>query len=85
MRNTNVKYPNNTLKEYRLRSGLTQEQVSQKLNMQCEGRLSRWEKGLSVPSLSNLGKLSQMYRVSPDLLYPEMFLHQEPGVLPEAV
>lgn len=84
MRNTNVKYPNNTLKEYRVRSGLTQEQVSQKLNMQCEGRLSRWEKGLSVPSVSNLGKLSQIYQVSPAVLYPEMFPGQESAVLPEA-
>jgi DNA-binding XRE family transcriptional regulator len=34
-------WKNNKLKEYRLKAGLTQKQVAEKLGMQCEDGLSR--------------------------------------------
>jgi len=55
--------PNN-LKEYRLKAGLTQKQVAEMLGMQCEDRLSHWERGNAMPSLTNLLKLCQVYKIS---------------------
>lgn len=45
--------PNN-LKEYRLKTGLTQKQVTKLLDLQCEDRLSHWEKGKAMTSVKNL-------------------------------
>ena len=44
--------PNN-LKEYRLKAGLTQKQIAEMLGMQCEDRLSDWERGSDMPSVKN--------------------------------
>lgn len=55
--------PNN-LKEYRLKAGLTQKQVAEKLGMQCEDRISHWEKGKAMPSVKNLLLLCQVYKIS---------------------
>ena len=71
MKNTQCKYPNK-LKEFRIKAGLTQKQVAEKLGLQCEDRLSHWEKGNAAPGLTNLFKLSVLYNASPQELYPEM-------------
>jgi transcriptional regulator with XRE-family HTH domain len=60
--------PNN-LRRARKISGFTQTQVARKLGIQGTSRISRWEKGLSVPSVHNLLKLSILYRVMPHELY----------------
>jgi transcriptional regulator with XRE-family HTH domain len=62
-------WKNNTLKEYRLKAGLTQKQVAGKLGMQCENRLSRWEQGLAIPTVVNLLKLCRIYNILPNQLY----------------
>jgi transcriptional regulator with XRE-family HTH domain len=61
MEQTNYK---NNLKEIRLKKGLTQRQVAALMNMQCESRLSQWENGSAVPSIFNLFRLCQVYRIA---------------------
>lgn len=62
-------WKNNKLKEYRLRAGLTQKQVAEKLGMQCENRLCRWEQGQAMPSANNLLRLANIYCVNPGIIY----------------
>jgi len=63
--------PNN-LKEYRLKAGLTQQQVAKLLGVNSEERICHWEKGRNVPSLINLLKLCTIYRATPLQLYKEL-------------
>ena len=58
----------NNLKKYRLEAGLTQKQVAEKLGMQCEDRISHWERGQAMPSVGNLIKLSTVFKISIDRL-----------------
>lgn len=60
--------PNN-LKEYRLKAGLTQKQVVQSLGFTNTVSLCHWEKGLNIPNLINLFKLSALYKVPASNLY----------------
>ena len=65
--------PNN-LKEFRLKAGLTQKQVAEILGLQCEDRLSHWEKGVAIPSVKNLFKLASIYKAKvEDILNPSHF------------
>lgn len=64
--------PTNNLKMIRLKNNLTQKQVAQYLQMQCEDRLSHWEKGAAFPSITNLGKLYQLFHVQAHEIYPEL-------------
>lgn len=84
MRNTKVIYANNRLKEFRKQAGYTQGQVSKQLNMHCESRLCRWERGISIPSVENLFKLAKLYNVIPHQFYPDLFSVGE-VVLPEVI
>ncbi len=63
MKNMHIKYPN-TLKEHRIKSGLTQKEVAAILGMQCEDRISHWERGQSMPSVRNLLKLGEIYKIN---------------------
>ena len=67
----NKTYPN-SLRQYRQKAGLRQLDVSRILGVECMDRLSRWEHGLSVPSIINLFRLSVLYKVPVQELYPEM-------------
>lgn len=60
--------PNN-LKKYRLKAGLTQKQVGQLLQLQCEDRLSHWERGQTMPSVKNLLRLCDIYKITPREIY----------------
>lgn len=73
MNTNNIKYPNNKLKEIRKERNLFQKDVARVLEMKCEDRLCRWEKGLSAPSITNLARLAKLYQVLPHELYPELF------------
>lgn len=64
----------NRLKEFRLKAGLTQKEVVEKLQLQCEARICNWEKGRMYPHITNLFKLSALYHVLPHQLYGELFL-----------
>ena len=69
MNKRKVTVPNN-LREYRLKAGLTQKEVAQKIGVNNEERVCHWEKGNNVPSMASLFKLSKLYKVIPAKLYP---------------
>ncbi|HEY5368349.1 MAG TPA: helix-turn-helix transcriptional regulator [Hanamia sp.] len=71
MKNTKFLHPN-TLKEHRLKAGLTQRQVSSYMGFNSEDRISRWEQGQSIPNIKNLFKLSELFNANPGELYPEL-------------
>lgn len=56
---------------YRKLSGLTQQQLGERLNISAQA-ISKWEKDLSEPALATLRTLADLYKVSVDeLLDPE--------------
>jgi transcriptional regulator with XRE-family HTH domain len=62
----------NKLKEYRIKAGLTQMNVTTKLNLQnSQNRISRWEAGIAIPSLQNLKRLSRLYKTKIENLFPD--------------
>lgn len=63
----------NSLRSNRKRIGLLQSEVADRLQLDCVNRISRWEKGSSVPSIINLFKLAALYGVPPQELYPDMY------------
>jgi len=63
------KHPTNRLKEIRKNLGLTQKQVAAALGLDCEDRLSHWERGHSMPSATNLLRLAKIYNISPQEIY----------------
>ncbi len=67
-----MKYPNN-LKYYRLKAGLTQKQVAEKLGLHSsQDRISMWENGIAVPNILNLLMLCELYKMNPQKIYPEL-------------
>lgn len=80
-----MRYPNR-LKELRITKGLTQKEVAAFMGKQCEDRLSEWERGKNMPSVLNLLKLSGIYKVPIQEIYPNFQLEMEtkiekPGLL----
>jgi transcriptional regulator with XRE-family HTH domain len=65
----------NSLRFYRKRAGLTQQEVAQILGLGKRGddSIMRWEKGYRLPNVINWFKLSILYKVSPEELYTEFF------------
>ncbi len=63
---------NNNLRSARITFNLTQQRVADILGFNITDRISRWEKGVAVPSIVNLFRLSSMYGVSPQELYPKL-------------
>ncbi len=53
----------NNLKQLRVERGYSQQKLAELVGLKCQNRLSRWEKGVAVPSLQNLVRLSQIYGV----------------------
>ena len=62
------KIPNN-LRKYRKAIGLEQKDVARILNLKSASMISRWEKGVCLPSLINVFKLSGLYSVLVDALF----------------
>jgi transcriptional regulator with XRE-family HTH domain len=62
------KIPNN-LRKYRKAVGLKQKEVAEILNLKGAGMISRWEKGICLPSLIYVIKLSGIYSVLVDALF----------------
>jgi transcriptional regulator with XRE-family HTH domain len=60
--------PNN-LRRYRKAIGLKQKDVAEILNLKSAGMISRWEKGICLPSLINVIKLSGIYSILVDALF----------------
>lgn len=63
----------NGLRKHRLKMGLTQKDVANKLGFKSTNRLVRWEQGNSFPCIKNLLKLSVLYATLCDQLYQELF------------
>ena len=55
------------LKDARLKAGLTQEQVADKI-MVSRQTISNWENGKSLPDIVSIIKLSDLYQISLDVL-----------------
>ena len=62
----------NLLRKYRKVRGLKQKDVAKILNLKSPSRVSRWEKGLCLPSFSNALRLAVVYRVMVDVIYPDL-------------
>lgn len=62
----------NKLREARKINGLTQKDVSKLMGFKDEGRLSRWERGYTYPSVEYLFRLCLIYGVYPHQMYGEV-------------
>jgi len=62
------KIPNN-LRRYRKAIGLKQKEVARILGLKNSGMISRWEKGVCLPSSLNIFKLTGLYCVLVDALF----------------
>ena len=60
--------PNN-LRKYRKAIGLKQKDVAKILGLKSTSMISRWEKGVCLPSLPNAFKLAGLYCVLVDALF----------------
>ena len=56
---------NENIKHFRKTRGMSQEEMAVKLNV-VRQTVSKWEKGTSEPSTSNLMALCKLYEVSAD-------------------
>lgn len=68
-----VKRIPNRLRKHRTLMNYRQNEVATLLGFTNANRISRWEKGVSVPGLANLFKLSIIYRTFPNELYFDLF------------
>lgn len=62
----------NLLRKYRKVRGFKQKDVARILDLKSPSRISRWEKGLCLPSFSNALRLAVVYRVMVDVIYPDL-------------
>jgi len=69
MRKVEIKKIPNNLRRYRKAVGLKQKDVAEILNLKTAGMISRWEKGVCLPSLLNAIKLAGSYSVLVDALF----------------
>lgn len=63
----------NMLRFYRKQADLRQVDVAAKLGFTSYDRISHWEKGKTFPNVTNLFKLSAIYKMPPQELYGEYF------------
>jgi transcriptional regulator with XRE-family HTH domain len=61
------------LRFYRKQAGLRQIDVAARLGLLNTDRISHWEKGTAFPCVTNLFKLSAIYKVPAQELYGELF------------
>jgi transcriptional regulator with XRE-family HTH domain len=69
MRKVEYKRIPNRLRKYRKERGLKQKDVAKILGLKNCGMISRWEKGVCLPSLLNAFKLAGLYCVLVDALF----------------
>mgnify|MGYP000372966121 CR=1 FL=1 len=72
MRNQLKKRIPNLLRRYRKARGLTQRQTARILGIGSTSMISRWEKGISLPSTINIFKLALLYRTMADTMFPNL-------------
>lgn len=59
------------LRFYRKQAGLRQIDVAARLGLKNTDRMSHWEKGIAFPCVTNLFRLSAIYKVPAQELYGE--------------
>lgn len=59
----------NRLRKYRRARGLKQREAARILGLADASSLSRWEQGVSLPSVMNMFRLAALYRTLVDALY----------------
>jgi len=69
----------NKLKELRLSRNLKQQDVAKLIGLTSQDRISHWEKGSSIPSLINLFRLSKLFAVSVEEMYPSVYSFIQEG------
>jgi transcriptional regulator with XRE-family HTH domain len=53
--------------------GFSQTEVAQKLNLKSSAIISRWEQGITQPSLNNALRLSALYKTLANELFWDLF------------
>jgi transcriptional regulator with XRE-family HTH domain len=71
MENVMYKQLPNLLRKYRKVRGLRQEDAARILGL-SRNRVSRWEKGMCIPTLANAIRLAILYRVMVDALFDDL-------------
>jgi len=71
----------NSLRKHRKLMGYKQKDVALLMHLKDTSHISRWEKGLSLPSSNNLLKLSIIYRTFPNELYYNLLLELRHEIL----
>ena len=66
----------NQLRYFRQTAGLSQIQVAEKLGLNTNNRICRWEKGIALPNVENLAELCKLYNTTPNILYCDLFSRQ---------
>ncbi|GAG60202.1 unnamed protein product [marine sediment metagenome] len=69
MKNINYKSIPNCLRKYRKARGLNQRKVAEIMGLKSSSIISRWEKGICLPSSFNIFKLAVVYRTMIDALF----------------
>jgi len=70
MRNFKKSVTPNHLRKHRKMYGFKQKEIAKVLGIRNTSTISRWEKGLYLPSSDNLFKLAGIYGVLIDTLFP---------------
>ena len=63
----------NNLKELRIKTGILQSDLAQKLGLQSTNRISLWEQGKLFPHVINLFKMAGHYKVFPHELFNDLW------------
>jgi len=78
----------NLLRRYRKARGLNQKQAAEILGIGSTTMISRWERGMCLPTALNVFKLAALYRTMADALFPNLttilrreLLKREEGLL----
>ncbi len=72
MKNINYKGIPNCLRRYRKARGLKQREVAEILGLKSGSSISRWERGVCLPSSLNVFKLALIYRTMVDALFIDL-------------
>jgi transcriptional regulator with XRE-family HTH domain len=68
----NCRFPNR-LKKYRRLFCFSQKEVATMLGLKDTSPLSRWEKGISLPNILHLFRLSRIYKTMPSEMYFDLW------------
>jgi len=63
----------NCLSKYRRQKGLSQKEVARILGLKRSSTISKWEKGICLPSTTSLLKLSALYGRPTEALFTDLY------------